>query len=243
MRLCLQKPTAACCCCVPACCGLRGGVLTIAILQLLGAILMGISAIGTIVSMLAYVAADVSGDIAPTSSEYAAMVAYTVFNVLTACLALATGIMGIKATSSIPRVVALDPVILKNALTYFRLMVATWLIYAIPTFISLIIQSIGVYSTDGVTEGQATSAVIATWVWWAIATIVELYFIFVVWSYQRRLHDARDGNLEGPFVVKDVQVPTAVPAQGAGPAGTTYTAQPAYSGHPTYGGEAGVAKV
>jgi len=208
-------------------------VLTIAVIQLIGAIITGISAIATILGLITFVVAEQNGEVEANSATYGAAIAVTIFSVLTACMALATGIMGIKATSNLQAVVALQPQILKSARTYFYLMVTTWLIFAVPNFISLIVQSVGLGQRTDLRPGDRFAGIAFAWVWWALFIVVQLYFIFVVWSYQRRLHDARDGRLEGPFVVKGQQ-----PTHTGVPVG----AQQAAQSQPTYGGPA-VSKV
>lgn len=211
----MVKPMNCCCCCVPACCGLRGGVLAIAIIQLIcgiyGVIYFGLLAIsGTTATIQA--AANQGLDV--PSAAY--VLTYSILSLISGVLQLIGGIIGIQATASIQKVLSLDPATVKRSRTYWQFYTAIYVIGVILSTITASMQTSAAIQTYSsvYSSSQIASVVIWVWVYWVIAVLLNFYFVFVVFSYMKTLELAAAGNLGSlPFVVKN-QYPMAYPAAG-----------------------------
>lgn len=201
----MVKPMNCCCCCVPACCGLRGGVLTIAILELVGGIFgtiyysLGLAAGTTAAINRAYQ----QGLPVPNQSYILALNSIGLF---TGILQLIGGIIGIQATADVHRVLALDPKIVKKARTYWIIYTAIYVIGLVTSSITTGLATAEVYETYGsmYSSSQIATAVFWVWAYWVFSVLIQFYFVFVVFSYMKTLELAASGNLGNlPFVVKD----------------------------------------
>lgn len=138
----------------------------------------------------------------PLPTSAATLIASAALYFVAATVALATGITGVIATSNIDRVMALDPLIIRRAVLFWQLNLALYVYY----FASALLQAILVTVDLGqsLPPEEVAPAAIGYWLAWLVGVLIQLYFLYIIWSYKATLLLARDGKLEGPYVVKGV---------------------------------------
>ena len=114
-----------------------------------------------------------------------------------------TGIVGIAATGNLERVRNADPVIIRSAVNYWRLNLFLFIYYLVGALGSAVLATIEIID-QRLTVAQAAFALSCYWLIWAIGVWIQAYFLYIIWSYKYTLQLAREGTLQGPFVIKGV---------------------------------------
>eukprot|EP00191_Tetraselmis_sp_GSL018_P001216 CAMPEP_0177614808 /NCGR_PEP_ID=MMETSP0419_2-20121207/22985_1 /TAXON_ID=582737 /ORGANISM="Tetraselmis sp., Strain GSL018" /LENGTH=234 /DNA_ID=CAMNT_0019112155 /DNA_START=153 /DNA_END=854 /DNA_ORIENTATION=+ len=225
------EPASSCCCFVPTCCGLRGGILAYAVLQLVSGFMYVSYFFGSIAMPLLeraqrFTLGQMDGN-APPDSFYTILATAALY-LLGAAALLGTAITGIAASNNVDRVMALDAAVIRRAVWYWNLNLGLFVYYAASSLLSAIAASVTIVSSSRFEQRVAVAAVALYWAAFAVGVSIQMYFLYVVWSYKRILELARDGKLEGPFVVKGVSFAKGAP-QGGYP-GAAPGAAPQYGG-------------
>jgi len=183
-------PGNSCCCFVPCCFGLRAGVLLLAILQILGG---SISAVATAVVLI-----DAAIGQLNYIEFYVQYGLYLVWNLII----IATGIAGVRATSSLEMVKNIDAAIVKRAKTYWRASVFVTIVYFLVGLANAIMETLYAVGDPSISQEERTLSLGLFWLACLIGVSIQAYFLWVVWSYKARVQRASEGTLEGAYVVK-----------------------------------------
>ena len=198
-------PGNSCCCCVPGCFGLRTGVLILAILQIIG---------GTL-SAVATAAVLINGAISQLQYPWEFYLQYGLYLAWNLII-LATGIVGVRATSNLEMVSNIDAAIVRRAKTYWRLSVFVQIVFFLVSLASAVLETLLVVSDPSLPQEERTLSICLFWLACVIGVSIQAYFLWVVWSYKARVQRASEGTLDGPYVVKGMSFQLGI--KGAYPA-------------------------
>jgi len=156
---------------------------------------------------------------APATIPWFSVILLAVIYIITAATFVTTAVIGIQASSETDKLTRLDPEIIQKATIYWHINRAIFIYYGLSAAVGAILNTILFYQ-----QLSSEEATVAAFLYWIVVLLflgVGAYFLFVIWSYKTILHQARSGELEGPFVVRGVHFgkkpPTAPSAPGAPP--------------------------
>lgn len=157
-------------------------------------------------------------------SQYA--VAFVLY-LLASTLWITVGVLGLIATWNLQAIVNLAHQAVSQAERYYKANLFGFAIIAFVTVIGVIVSTVSVVGGDKLVDGAivertaSQQVLVIIWIWIVaiVSLSVQVYFLYVVWSYKEKLVAAYSGRPFGTFVVKDQSPVPLVNINGAAPAG------------------------